>query len=228
MGLAITLSRQFGSGGAEIACSVASELGFRVVGRDLVHEAINGCAVQDLPSNAGEEKMRLIDQVVDYLRGKSAVPSSTTILNLSDPGVLSTRFFNNDKYVKSVLESIIFELAQTEDVLILGQAGQMILRNSRQAFHVRVTAPQEYRIQEICQRFGLSEEEARQRIETSDKARKDYLRRQYDVDIDDIKLYDLTVNTASISRDRAVGMIVDAVTAAAAGKSVEEIRSFIE
>ena len=214
MGITITLSRQLGSGGAEIACGVAAELGLRVVGRGLVHEALEGCVLDDTGFEAEEEKPAFIRQALDFLQGKPPIPASHTVLNRSEPGVLSTRLFNSDQYYRSILESIVFDLTQLGDVLIIGQAGQLILREDPNALHVRVVAPLDKRVRVIQARLDVSQEEARRRIGASDKARADYLRRHYSEDIDDVKLYDLTLNTGTVPEDTAVKLTVDAVKAA--------------
>ena len=214
MGITITLSRQLGSGGAEIACGVAAELGLRVVGRGLVHEALEGCVLDDTGFEAEEEKPAFIRQALDFLQGKPPIPASHTVLNRSEPGVLSTRLFNSDQYYRSILESIVFDLTQLGDVLIIGQAGQLILREDPNALHVRVVAPLDKRVRVIQARLDVSQEEARRRIGASDKARADYLRRHYSEDIDDVKLYDLTLNTGTVPEDAAIKLTVDAVKAA--------------
>jgi cytidylate kinase len=214
MGITITLSRQLGSGGAEIACGVAAELGLRVVGRGLVHEALEGCVLDDTGLEAEEEKPAFIRQALDFLQGKPPIPASHTVLNRSEPGVLSTRLFNSDQYYRSILESIVFDLTQLGDVLIIGQAGQLILREDPNALHVRVVAPLDKRVRVIQARFDVSQEEARGRIRASDKARADYLKRHYREDIDDAKLYDLTLNTGTVPEDAAIKLTVDAVKAA--------------
>ena len=214
MGITITLSRQLGSGGAEIACGVAAELGLRVVGRGLVHEALEGCVLDDTGFEAEEEKPAFIRQALDFLQGKPPIPASHTVLNRSEPGVLSTRLFNSDQYYRSILESIVFDLTQLGDVLIIGQAGQLILREDPNALHVRVVAPLDKRVRVIQARLDVSQEEARRKIGASDKARADYLKRHYSEDIDDAKLYDLTLNTGTVPEDAAIKLTVDAVKAA--------------
>jgi cytidylate kinase len=214
MGTTITLSRQLGAGGEAVACGVAAELGLRVVGRGLVEEAIEGCVVDGSVPESEEERPHIVQRAVRFLQGKPAAPSSPSVLNLSDSGVLSTRLFDRDQYRRSVLESVIFDLTRSGDVLVVGQAGQVILRDDPGAFHVRIVAPLYTRLQNIRRHLDISEEEALQRIETSDSARSDYLRRHYGENIDDVRLYDLSVNTGVVTQDAAVRLVVEALRAA--------------
>lgn len=214
MGLVITLSRQLGAGGAETACGVAAELNLRVVGREMVHEAIEGCAMENIPLEAEASQSTIIQRALDFIQGRPTGTEAIPVFSETGPGILSTRLFSTDDYYRSVLESIVFDLAHKGNTLIMGQAGQIILRDQPGVFHVRIVAPLEQRIQTIQRRFGLSAEKATRRIEASDRARAEYLRRHYKVDIDDARLYDLTINTGKIAPQQAVEFILEAVAEA--------------
>lgn len=209
MSAVITLSRQLGARGAEIACGVAAELNFRVVGREMVYEAIEGCMIEHVPLDAEEDKSTIIQRALDFIQGRPAVPDVLPVFNQSEPGLLSAGFFDTNGYYRSVLESIVFDLSRKGNVLIIGQAGQVLLRDHPSAFHTRVVAPMDKRIETIRQRFGLSAEKALHQIETSDRARAEYLKRHYKADIDDARLYDLTINTGKISPQQAIEVILE-------------------
>lgn len=211
MSTVITLSRQLGAGGAEIACHVAAELGLRLVGREMINEAIEGCVIEGIPLDADESRATIIQRALDFVQGRPPVTDNVPVANLSEPGVLSNRPFHSDEYYRSVLESILFDLSQRDNVLILGQAGQVILRDHPGAFHIRIVAPLDARIQTIQTRFGLVTDKAKRAIESSDKARAQYLKRHYKADIDDARLYDLTINTGKIPPPQAVELILSAL-----------------
>ena len=223
MGIAITLSRQIGAGGAEIACGVAAELGLRVIGREAVHEAIQSCLIHDTPLESEDEKPHLVRRALDLILGKPSKLDSYSVFNLSDPGILSTSLFSNEDYHRSVLESIVWDLTQSSNVLILGQAAQVILRNSPNTFHVRVVAPSTQRVETLQKRHHIDSTEAHRRIEASDRARAGHLKRHYGADIDDAKLYDLTVNTGSISIATATRLIVEAIETRTLGQREQSI-----
>lgn len=222
MGVAITLSRQLGASGAEIACAIAAELNLRIVGKGLIHEAIEGCTLEELGLEAEEAKPNIVSRAIDYVRGKPVIPAIPEVLNMSEPGILSTRLFSNDDYHRSVLESVLYDLTQIDDVLIIGQAGQMVLRNAPHTLHIRVVAPLEVRVQSVRKHLGISEEEAHQQIRGSDRARAEYLRHYYQADIDDVNLYDLVINIGSIPIDAAAELIVSAARAIGIAESVPQ------
>ena len=213
MGIAITMSRQIGTSGAEIACVVAAELDLRIVGKGLIHEAIEGCDLEEIGFDSDEAKPSIVRRAMDYVRGRPAVLTLPEVLNLSEPGVLSTRLFSNDDYYRSVAESVLYDLTLADDVLIIGQAGQIVLRNTPRTLHVRVVAPEVVRIESVQKQLGIDKQAARQRVSSSDQARAEYLRHYYQADIDDVNLYDLVINTGHISVDGAAGLIIGAARA---------------
>mgnify|MGYP001012692544 CR=1 FL=1 len=132
----------------------------------------------------------------------------------SDSAYISTGLLSSDEYYRSVLESIIFDLTQADDVLLVGRAGQMIFRAQPNSFHIRIVAPLDKRVPIIERRFNLTNDAARRKIEETERARTDYLKRQYEADIDDASLYDLCINTGKIPQEDAVKLIVAAIKAA--------------
>ena len=214
MGIAVTVSRQLGAGGENIACKVAEELDLRIVGQEIIHEALNAGVPQDILLESEEGRRNWIQKALDWLDRKQGVPPSPGSLMESDTAYLSTGLLSSDEYYRSVLESIIFDLTQSDDVLLVGRAGQMVFRSQPNSFHIRIVAPLEKRIPVIEKRFNFTPEAAQRKIEDTERARTDYLKRHYDANIDDASLYDLCINTGKIPQEDAVKLIVAAIKAA--------------
>ena len=214
MGIVITVSRQLGAGGENVACEVAQTLGLRVVGQEIIREAMRAGVPEEIAMESEEGKRSWIQRALHWLDRVQGVPTSPGALMEGHSAYISTGLPSSEEYYRSVMESIIFDLTYVDEVLLLGRAGQMIFRDHPDCFHVRIVAPMEKRIPVIEQRFGASPEEARRRIADSDRARAGFLRRYYSVDIDDAQLYDLCINTGTVREDAAVRLIVDAVRAA--------------
>ena len=202
MGIAVTVSRQLGAGGENIACKVAEELGLRIVGQEIIHEALNAGVPKDILLESEEGRRSWIQKALDWLDRKEGVPPSPGALMESDSAYISTGLLSSDEYYRSVLESIIYDLTQASDVLLVGRAGQMVFRGQPNSFHIRIVAPLEKRIPVIEKRLNLTSEMARRKIDETERARTDYLRRQYDADIDDASLYDFCVSTRERSLRR--------------------------
>ncbi len=109
----ITLSREMGSRGDEIAQAVAGRLKLRVVGRELINRAAK---------EAGAPEIALAE--IDELG----------LLGVK-PGPASLRLYRQK--VAEVIES----LAAEGDVLLVGRGGQVVLADRPGVLHVRTTAP---------------------------------------------------------------------------------------
>ncbi|MFN8455597.1 MAG: cytidylate kinase-like family protein [Anaerolineae bacterium] len=177
---AITISRQLGSQGDELAIQVAQSLGWRLVGRALINQA----AVK-----AGVPHMALVD--------------------IDEFGLLSLRPSKKEwQAYQSQVEHIICEWSDEGNVVIVGRGSQMVLRERPNVLHVRVIAPFEVRVVRLQQEKHLSAESARAGIEASAKARARFLQRGYGVQVDDPTLYHLIINTGLLSLPQAVNVVL--------------------
>lgn len=176
----ITISRQMGSQGDELALQVAQQLGWQCIARDLINQAA---------SAAGVPHMALVD--IDELG----------LLNLH-PSVKEWRIYQTH------VEGLIQAWAYKGEAVIVGRGGQMALRGWPDVFHIRVVAPLEMRIAHLQQKENVSAESARARLEASTKTRARYLRRSYGVQIDDPTLYHLIVNIGLLGLPQAISLVI--------------------
>jgi cytidylate kinase len=177
---AITISRQMGSQGDELAWQVAQQLGWQLVARDLINRA---AAAASIPH------MALVD--IDEL------------------GLLNLRASAKEwRIYQTHVEGIIQAWAYKGEAVIVGRGGQMVLHGWPDVFHIRVVAPLEMRIAHLQEKERISAESARARLEASAKARARYLRRSYGVQIEDPTLYHLTVNTGLLGLPQAISLVL--------------------
>jgi len=186
----ITISRQLGSLGFQVAKALAERLKYRLAWRDVINKAA-------IRAGAPEVALAVIDE-----------------FNLL--GIAPTEHQYLD-YIRVVGE-VIHEMAQEGGIVIVGRAGQVLLRENPNTLHVRVIAPELIRIKRLMSFRGLTEESARAQIQTSDQTRRNYLRRFYKVDWEDSGLYDLVINTGWMRVPAAVDIIC-----CAANPTVSEI-----
>jgi len=178
----ITLSREMGSQGDEIALAVAARLNLRLVGRDLINRAAR---------QAGAPEVALAE--IDEL-GLLDIKPSPAAFRL---------------YHKTVSQ-VIHELAAIGDLLLVGRGGQVVLATSPAVLHVRVIAPRDLRIRRVQESAQLPPEVAAARIDASDRARANYLRRHHHTRLDNPRLYDLVLNTRQVSLETAVDLVCQA------------------
>ena len=179
----LTVSRELGSLGTSIAQAVAERLGYRLVWREIINEAA---------ANVGSPEIALAQ--IDDLGLLGLHPSERA-------------FKDYHRAVRSIIE----DLALKGQVVILGRAGQAILKDDPTVFHIKILAPLHLRIERIASRRNISREAARAQIEQSDRTRRCYLKRHYSVEWRDPELYDLVVNTLRLDVDAATRLIENAV-----------------
>ncbi len=175
----VTISRQMGSLGSQIAYQLAETLGYRLVWRELINIAAR---------RSGFPEMALAE--IDELGLLDISPSPKA----------------NQAYRQAV-DEIVNELADEGRVVLLGRAGQAILAGRPDALHVRVVAPAALRAERVAGRLNISPECAAAQVEASDKHRTQYLRRFYHVRWDDPVLYHLVLNTAFVAPGPAITLI---------------------
>lgn len=186
----ITVSRQLGSLGCDIADSVAQQLGYRKVWRGLINQAARQARTPGMALD-----------VLDDLGLLGLTPSSS----------------EEQAYLEAIRE-LIEEHARAGNVLIVGRGGQAVLRGWPDILHVRITAPLDIRVKRLVQRQGIFPEAALAQVQASDGRRKRFVERAYHVDWNDPALYDLVLNTASLDVSRSTDLICHAVASMAGVK----------
>ncbi|MCU0520569.1 MAG: cytidylate kinase-like family protein [Anaerolineae bacterium] len=179
---AITISREMGSLGTAIARSVAESLGYRVMGYEVINEAA---------ARSGTPEMALA--ALDDLDLLGLKPS----------------FRQRQAYHRGVRQ-VMLEQAAEGDVVLVGRGGQVILQDCRDVLHVRVVAPLALRIERVAAAQSIPLAAARAQVSASDRARRSYLRRYYHVNLNDIGLYDLVLNTRGLTVAAAADVLVQA------------------
>ncbi len=181
----ITISRQLGSQGVEIARAAASQFNYQYVDKEKIGIAL---ADRGLPKPEIERLDEKKPSFWDYW---------TIDRNM---------FFNH-------LQMIIYGFAQKNNVVIVGRGGQILLKDVPGALHVRIFAPFDVRVQRIMEQQGVKEKQACRLLRCSDEDSAGFIQSLFKVDWEDPNLYNLVINTQKISVDTAVMMILEAIQA---------------
>ena len=179
----ITISRQNGSLGDEIAEALASRLETTVISRKYALENFFG------QINAG---------TLDRLN-ESAKFFATNL-----PG--------SDKTYADILFERIRTLAsesKEKDLVILGMGGSVLLSGFPGALHVRVTASETTRVNTIARKYRITTNEAFEVLNIADRKHKKFVRTLYGKDITSPEQFDLILNTDRLSVDECVDSIVE-------------------
>ncbi|HWQ83632.1 MAG TPA: cytidylate kinase-like family protein [Anaerolineales bacterium] len=181
----ITLSRLMGSLGEEVALLAGEELGFRIVRKELINLAAR-------QSGHPEIGLAAIDDL--HLFNINPTPQAT-------------------RTYQEALARLVHEEADRGACIIIGRAGQAILKSAPRSLHVRITAPLELRVARVAARLGIPAEAAHEQIKATDRSRSYYVRRYYHIRWDDPNEYDLVLNTGRLSASQAASMLCAALRA---------------
>jgi cytidylate kinase len=210
---AITISRQYGSGGGEVAARLARRLGWQLIDHAIVAQVARRMGITEEEAHARDERVvGVLTRILSTMG--SAAPEASVAPPL--PAVA-----DEEAYYEA-LRHIVESAADTGRAVIVGRGAQAFLRGRRDVLHVRVVAPLEQRITYVARREGLDDADARARIQLKDRDRARFLQVQHHCNPDDPLNYDLVINTAILDLDGAVDLIALALVTKARRLSAPE------
>jgi cytidylate kinase len=169
---AITITREYGAGGGEVARELAERLGWDLLDRELLHQAAQ---IEHLP-----------DAELDRLDEKAV--SMADRYRLHPP---------HQKYLHGLTEAAR-QAAQRGNVILVGRGARHLLGEMPEVFHLRLAAPRDWRAQRMAKLEGWSLEQARARCLEVDRTREVFSRYFFGGAAVQPAQYDLVVNTARV------------------------------
>jgi len=105
----------------------------------------------------------------------------------------------------------IRRLAIAGNAIIVGRGSNLVTANVRHALHVRLVGDKEIRIRHFARIHSLTLNDAATEVDKRDRARRRYVMRNFERDIDDARQYDLVVNTSRFSDAGIVRLMCEAL-----------------
>jgi len=209
----ITISRQLGSGGNEIANRVCELLDYQRFDKRMLARAASLAGLSDAEIIDFSEENYKVRKFLDRLFNRPAIQIQQENELSLDQEKMPIKEENSLKLVKS---AILFAYHRG-DVVIMGRGGQVILKDKPGALFVRIEAPMEDRIQRVKVQFRESRQissvtlDLRRKVQDwileRDQASAEYLKRFYNVDWEDICLYHLIINTGKLNIEESANLI---------------------
>lgn len=187
----LTLSRDTGSLGDEIARELAARLGWHMFDREIV---------DDIAENAHAR-----ENIVRQLDEKSQGFVHEAILRLLQ--MPERTLFGAEEYHESLMKTLA-TLATRGDAILVGRGANFALRWLENGMHVRITGSIEVRARRARQIWQMPAGKTRQRLLAADADRRRFIRHHYRKDFDDLRGYDLTLNTDHLSVEQAASAII--------------------
>ena len=187
----LTVSREYGAGGYEVAHRLAEVLGWELLDRELLHRA---AAVAHLPD---AELERLDEKAI----------SMADRFRLHPP---------HQQYILALREAASQAAAKGNVVLVGRGTGQLLL-DLPNVFHLRLAAPREWRAQRMVQQKGWTFEQARARCTAEDRTRDRFTRYFFGEAPFQPAQYHLAFNTGRVPLEDVVASVATLVRGEAAG-----------
>lgn len=202
----VSISRQVGTAGEEVAQALAKKLDFRYIDYQVIQKAAEDAGVSPETVSESEHTPSLMTRLLEALARNPSMP----VAAWADPLPLSTSpLFTSIDYRKFV-EDVISQTADQGTCVIVGHAAQVILRERLDTVRVLVTGSSSFRARRIKAGMGIDEKEALKIIERTDHERLEYFRRFYETGWLTPCTYDLCVSTDHLNPDQAAELIARA------------------
>src|SRR5690348_4771210 len=202
----ITITRQYASGGSEVARLVAAELRWDVIDNEFVDEVARRAGLPaDAVAQRDERAPGLLERVARTLAaGSPEAFLATPGASRADLATLPP----DEAAIVRLTERVIAEAAAHGRVVLVGRGAQAVLAQRPDALHAYVGAGKAWRIRLAVDRLGVIEADAERVVDDTDRRRDQYVRTYYGRHRQDVVNYDLVVNTEKLGIDGAAALVV--------------------
>ncbi|SHE41245.1 Cytidylate kinase [Mariniphaga anaerophila] len=193
----ITISREVGCNGVKLAHKMTDKLNSRHLGPEwkVLSKEVFFQSAKELDMEP--EKVKRVFMYSDTY-------GFNDILN-----AFGTKKFKSEKKVIKTVNEVICTFAKEGFCIIVGRAAHIIAHDIKNALHLRLLAPLEYRIKTIIDNNHLNREEAIEFINKVERERKAF-RKAIRQESPETDLFDLCINRASFNDEEAIDLIVTA------------------
>lgn len=182
----ITIEREYGSGGGEIAQRVADRLEWKLWDQQLTEEIAR---LANCPKTVVQEREEKNDPLYyrlfkSFLRGSYEGSINAPKLNLVD-----------SETILRTTKRVVEHAAEKGRCVIVGRGSQQFLKNRQDTLRMFLYAPREDKVRRLLSR-GKNEKDAEELVDTVDRERADFIQKYFNVDWPDRTIYHAMLNTA--------------------------------
>lgn len=198
-GPVITISRQTGCGARGIAWAICDELNkrkpadktegnWRYINREILQESAQQLNLDPaaLKSVIDDKNRGIMDEIV---------------------GALSKHSHKSDQKILKTVQDVIRQFAVNGKVIIIGRGGANICKDIRLALHIKLVAPEDWRISEIARRLDFSKAYASEYVRKRDLER-DLLVTKLFGNKPDSSAYDIEINRSHFTEKELANAII--------------------
>ena len=184
----VTVSRQYGSGGSEVAERVATLLGWHLYDNAVVDEVARRLGMSTEEVSAREERVPSLPERI----------ASAMALGMPEvmPTVADLALQPDDQRILTMTQRVMEEAILAGPAVLVGRGAQGLLATRADALHVFCYAPTEALIAYAINNLGVSPAEAPRVVEQTNHQREQFVKRHWKRNWRDVANYHLCVNTA--------------------------------
>ena len=197
----ITIGRQIGSGGLQVARMVADHFGIELYDKNLLMITARESGIAPEFFAKRDERPSALGRFARFLGIGGPVYADSG--EYSDVGNLS----GDDLF--ALQSKVINRIADNGSGVFVGRCADYVLRDRPELFSVFITADEDYRVGKVMERENITKEEALRFIESSERKRASYYNYYTFKKWGDSSSYDLCLNSSRFGLEYTASLIAD-------------------
>jgi cytidylate kinase len=195
----ITVSRQYGSGGSEVAERVARALGWKLYDNAVVEEVAQRLRMTPAEVASREER---VPSLVERMASAMALGAPEMM-----PVVGDLVAQPSEERMVMVTRRVIEDAVRAGPAVLVGRGAQCMLASRTDALHVYCYAPVEELVRYAVEVLNVPFHEAPRKVAEVNHQREQYVKVHFQRDWRDLANYDLCVNTARLGLDGSAELV---------------------
>lgn len=198
----ITVTRQYGSGGSDIARLVAKALGWTLIDNEFVDQVAR---LAGLPAAEVAQREERAPGLLERLARTLAVASPEMFMTTAGTQLPVDA---DEATIVKMTERVIAEAAAEGRAVLVGRGAQAVLAQRGNALHVFVIASKAWRRKLAVEKLSVDPANVDKVVDDTDRQRDQYAKTHYGRDRQDLTTYDLVLNAERLGFDGASALIV--------------------
>ena len=207
----VTITRQYGSGGSDIARLAAQTLGWTLIDNEFVDQVARLAGLS--PEEVAQREERA-PGLLERMARALAVASPEMFMTAGGGegggvgGGAPAHVEQDEATIVKMTERVIAEAAAEGRVVLVGRGAQAVLAKRENALHVYVIASKPWRRRTAVERLGVDPAEVDKVVDETDKSRDHYVKAYYGRDRHELTNYDMVLNAETLGYEGAAALIV--------------------
>ncbi len=198
----ITVTRQYASGGSDVARLVAKALGWTLIDNEFVDQVARLAGLP--PEEVAQLEERAPGLLERLARTLSVASPEMFITTAGAPPPVEA----DEATIVKMTERVIAEAAAEGRVVLVGRGAQAVLAQRDNALHVYVIASKLWRRKLAVERLSVDPVTVDKVVDETDKQRDQYVKTHYGRDRQDLTVYDLVLNAERLGFEGAAALVV--------------------